>query len=72
MEVQRGAKAAQVVVYAEEEEEEDEREGGWSCACRCSEKGRWGRPGPGWRFLPLARMGLRYDVGANLRVEKLA
>jgi hypothetical protein len=72
--VQRGAKTAQVVVYAEEEDEENEREDGWSCVCRCSEKGRWGRPGPGpgWRFLPSARMSSRHDVGMNLRVEKFA
>lgn len=69
--VQRGAEASQIVVYSEEEDEKDEREDGRSCVCRCSEKGRWGRPGR--RLLPSARRrGLRNDVGANLGVEKLA
>ena len=40
--VQRGSKAPQVVVYAEEEDEEDEGEDGWGCVGCRSEKARRG------------------------------
>jgi hypothetical protein len=61
-------------MYSEEEDEEDEGEEDRSCVCRRAENGKRGRPGPGWGFFPSARtsLGLRNDVGADLRVEKLA